>query len=230
MSMRYYEYLSAAKINMLYPQIDQTSRSAGGEIGVDIKVFKMTRKTDGKKEPTLYEKVTAIEEWLYTHESVGTIDAPAPWLSGRIDLAEAIVRTGPGDSSGDAVLFAGTSPSGSRLLMGGSALHLDRHGASSEDPLPRVRWHGSREHEIVRILKGFGHIASEVDNVGHTDRQASYKAYSMGRVMDGIRWMLNGRIESHTKHCEFLAKRLQTMTTDEATVTLATPLFVALAD
>lgn len=60
--MRYYEYLSTSKVEMLYPQIDRSSRSAGGEIGVDLKVFKVSRKTDGTKALSIHDKLSAVEE------------------------------------------------------------------------------------------------------------------------------------------------------------------------
>lgn len=123
MPMRYYEYLSTAKVDMLYPQIDQTSRSAGGEVGFDLKVIKASRKTDGKKEPTVYEKLAAVEDWIYAREPVGSMDEPAPWISGRLDLVESIVS--------ESVLFAARSKTLSYLLMGGSAAHLDQAKGAS---------------------------------------------------------------------------------------------------
>jgi hypothetical protein len=128
-AMRYYEYLSSAKVDMLYPQINQTSRSAGGEVGFDLKVIKASRKTDGSKAPTIYEKLTAVEEWIYANEPVGTVDEPEAWIYGRITLAAMIVspdwsRPRPGQLTNGVVLFAGVSDTGAHVLLAGSARHL----------------------------------------------------------------------------------------------------------
>ncbi|WP_425300795.1 DUF7019 family protein [Nocardia wallacei] len=55
---------------MLYSQID---RSAGGEIGVDLKVFKASRKSQGAKALSIHDKIAAVEDWIYAHEPVGTV-------------------------------------------------------------------------------------------------------------------------------------------------------------
>lgn len=221
MPMRYYEYLSAAKVDMLYPQIDQTSRSAGGEVGFDLKVIKASRKTDGKKEPTIYEKLAAVEDWIYAHEPVGSMDEPAPWISGRLDLVESIVS--------ESVLFAARNKTLSYLLMGGSAAHLDQARAPAD--LPRMRPRSSGTDQIFSALQRFAANTKEIDSAkGSGSFHARTGSYAVTTVVQGIDLMFRQPLYPRVQHCEFLAKRLQTITIDEATVTLATPLFVALAD
>ena len=43
-------------------------------------------------EPSLYEKLSAVEEWIYSHGEVGTIDEPGPWIYGRIETAGTVLR------------------------------------------------------------------------------------------------------------------------------------------
>lgn len=253
MPMRYYEYLSTAKVDMLYPQIGQTSRSVGGEVGFDLKVIKASRKTDGKKEPTTYEKLIAIEEWIYNNEPVGSVDEPAPWISARLDLAESRVTARPDDGTderSEAVLFAGRTKPGSYIVMGGSADHLVGGGtvpglptarsrrSSANEILAALKWstRGSKEYRMGKALQRFAEIAEEADFDTDTEliqALADTSDAPMALVAESAHWMLRRRgrfFLRPVQHFEFFAKRLQTATIGGRSVTLATPLFVSLMD
>lgn len=140
MPFRYYEYVSETKVEMLYPQIDQTSASAGGEVGFDLKIIKASRKTGGRRDPSTYDKLDVIEDWIYAHEPVGNVDEPKAWIYGRMSLAVAIIDTSwetpdPDEIKSAAVVYAGRSEDGSWLLLGGSARHLT---AERDHNVPRT--------------------------------------------------------------------------------------------
>lgn len=71
--VRYYEYLSQVKIDMIYSQIDTTTRPTSREVSVDFKLVKTSRKTDGIEGPTVYQKLDVVEDWIYEHEPPGTM-------------------------------------------------------------------------------------------------------------------------------------------------------------
>ena len=131
MGMRYYEYLSSAKVDMLFPQIDRSTKVTGTEIGISVKVLTFSRKTNGQEPPSVYEKLAEVEDWIYAHgEPVGTVDEPAAWIYGRMRLGMTVVpkgwerRDSPQVPLDGTVLFAGDSGDGACLVMGGSARHL----------------------------------------------------------------------------------------------------------
>ena len=114
--MRYYEYLSSAKVDMLFPQIDRSSKVTGTEIGISVKVLTFSRKTNGQEPPSVYEKLAEVEDWIYAHgEPVGTVDEPAAWIYGRMRLGMTVVpkgwerRDSPQVPLDGTVLFAGDS-------------------------------------------------------------------------------------------------------------------------
>ncbi len=235
--MRYYEYLSTTKVEMLYPQIDRTSRATGGEVGIDLTVFKATRKTDGIRPLTVHDKLTAVEEWIYAHEPVGTPDEPDVWIYGRADLlATTLTLTDESDDPGP-VLFTPSAGEGTDLLMGGSSRNSSSSRAYPDMPLPpQLRSHSSpvSMSATLAALADDLEIPASSDDAGH------------GRVIAGLaEWIrandgrpaepprtLGFRVSPPVRlgECEFLAKRLRTAKHKSRPATLATPLFVALLD
>jgi hypothetical protein len=236
MPMRYYEYLSTAKVDMLYPQIDQTSRSAGGEIGFDLKVIKASRKTDGKKEPTVHEELATVEDWIYANEPVGNIDEPEAWIYGRMSMAALLVNgswrfPAPGELKDSAAVFAGRSEKGAYLLLAGAARHLtlaSRIEPTSYADMAMFASHSTMIEILIRSYPDTQDRETAGYELEHPLLHDSHADQMIGRPVDG---MLSKRGPGRTRHYEFLAKRLDTGTTgDGHLATLGTPLFVALAD
>jgi hypothetical protein len=258
--MRYYEYLSSSKVEMLYPQIDQSSRSAGGEIGVDLKVFRFSRKTDGARTLSIHDKLAAVEDWIYAHEPVGTVDEPDVWIYGRANLvATTLTLMDRGAPVSGPVLFtpAEAAP-GSELLMGGSAHNTAGQRAYPDMELPaQVRYASAR----VELLNVLGRFAADLGLSKAPNSQEPY-GHDEWTVISGLARLLRSdrnRMPNWLNsvfddfdvfdrpafdaappvligECEFLAKRLRTWTEQvhsgaiPEAVTLATPLFVAVID
>lgn len=234
MPMRYYEYLSTAKVDMLYPQIDQTSRSAGGEIGFDLKLVKASRKTDGTKEPTAYEKLAAVEAWIYANEPVGNIDEPKAWIYGWMPMAALLVNRAwvtpnPDEFKDSAAVFGARSDERSYILLAGSARHLalvDRICPSSYEEYDLF---GSHISMICALIMSYPDTKDQKYPGEETINRLPHMADQL--IMRPVDRMLLSRGIGPTYHYEFLAKRLDTGYSDDGRpVTLATPLFVALAD
>lgn len=216
MVMRYYDYLSEAKVEMLYPQIDQSSKVVSREVGVDVRLLKVSRKIDGTRGPSIYEKLSAVEDWIYAHEPVGNVDEPEAWIYGRMSLAETIVAPmvpvgGLGEDY--TVFYAGKSDSGAYILLGGSARHLNAV-SSQTTPVFDVRRSSSR-YAIENILR---HFPDSEDPKTFADLRTS-------QYTSAARFILR---DAPLSEYEFLAKRL--VTDSDNNVSLATPLFVAQAN
>lgn len=243
--MRCFIYLSAATVDMLYPQVSAPARASSREITVDLKVLKATQRSEGAAQLTVYDKLTAVEDWVHAHEPVGSVDEPDVWLYGRMDLAMVTV-TEEGRSADQnrpagqkepepAVFFAGRGTTGTMLLMGGSTRHLAGGPPSPDIDSPdesgtplafwpsSIQWlHGAvaayaRQFETGPVLNG--------RRDDGTDKEHS----SLRLAADDI--LTHG---TPLGECEFLAKRLSTTyrdpfdNTSEVRGLLTTPLFVAM--
>jgi hypothetical protein len=246
--VRYYEYLSTSKVEMLHPQLVLGRSPATSEIGVDLKLVKVNRKKDGAGELPLHDRLSAVEEWIYANEPVGTVDDPDVWIYGRTELLAATLTLGADVTPGP-VLY--TPAEGPELLMGGSV-----HNTSGRRPYPgaelpsTVRYFSSRV-ELGAILSQFA------ADLGLPDRGAPDSEREDGEwdVYTGLTALLrddHSRIPNWLAHhvasepadvmsakpvslgeCEFLAKRLRTTaghTDPPRPATLATPLYVAITD
>lgn len=251
--MRYYEYLSTAKVEMLYPQVDRSSRSAGSEVGIDLKVIRASRKTDGRKPPSIHDKLATVEEWIYTHEPVGSPDEPDVWIYGRTDLLATTLNLtdesglvagrfqGPGDTDTGPVLFTPSDGTQPDFLMGGSAHNLSARRAYPDMPLPpQMRFTSSP----IMLLAALGAVADELGIGMSADSGELGFAGDCEMIGELAAWIRTNAGSGPRQHpaagfrvspptllgeCEFLAKRLRVGPSTHL-VTLATPLFVALLD
>jgi hypothetical protein len=242
MAMRYYEYLSMAKVDMLFPQIDRSSNVVGREVGVDLKVVKVSRKTDGKDPRSEFEKLAEVEDWIYAHEPVGTVDEPEAWIYGRMRLGMTVVpkewerRDFPEVPLDGTVLFAGDSGDGACIVMGGSARHLhDLHSLPASDV--GARQAGSNANALGILLRCYPGFDTPEPPKGLAERpsQDRYRmieqpAKDMLRAATDRGRRSPGGLHVTGGEFEFLAKRLQTAKSGKRTASLATPLFVARID
>jgi hypothetical protein len=127
--MRYYHYLSSNKIEMLYEQIAEHRPKVNTDVGIDLKVIKASRKSERSEgEPSVYNKLSVLENWIYEHEPVGAVDRPNVWIYGREFLGftpSPKALGGTVDSTnGSPVLFGGITNDQSAILMCGSSGNL----------------------------------------------------------------------------------------------------------
>jgi hypothetical protein len=242
MAMRYYEYLSSAKVDMLFPQIDRSSKAVNTEFGVNASVLKISRNTEGQNPPSVYEKLAAVEDWIYAHEPVGTVDEPTAWIYGRMRLGMTVVpkdwkrrasRTElPLDGT---VLFAGDSGDGACILIGGSARHLhDPHAMPAVDMQSgRV---GSNASALGILLRSYPDFDDPLLSERFAAQPSQDRYWLIARPATDILLAAAGDGHSSTGidavdgEFEFLAKRLQTAVSGKRTASLATPLFLARVD
>ena len=243
MGMRYYEYLSSAKVDMLFPQIDRSSKVTGTEIGISVKVLTFSRKTNGQEPPSVYEKLAEVEDWIYAHgKPVGTVDEKAAWIYGRMRLGMTVVpkgwerRDSPQVPLDGTVLFAGDSGDGACVVMGGSARHLhDLHalpvadaGCTRRDPT-RTRW--------VSCSAAIPTSTIQYRPEEFAERPLQDRYHLIARPAKDILLAATGKgrrspggLDAGQREIEFLAKQLRTGISGRCMASLATPLFVARID
>ena len=82
--LRYYVYLSATKVDMMYPQIPPVFlKGAEAELKVNLGVISTRLKAHGPEEAKeLPLRMSAVESYLRNQKQVGTVDDPKMWIGG----------------------------------------------------------------------------------------------------------------------------------------------------
>lgn len=218
--MRYYTYVSDAKLDMLYDQIPSKLLSRiVAELKLDVKVISVSireRQTDA----TRFGKLAVVESYIDRHFDVGTVSDPAPWFRGQLNLRSGVY----GDEPSGLLYFSGMQD-GVLVALIGSAHHLiGQRSAPSE-----IQVSYSRTPALFALLRRSPIDGSRTDGQNQTeetdaddDQRALAEVRDFAEAIRGVR-----------EPGEFLARRLLhgPVTDSEApvkTVLLGTPLYVAL--
>ncbi len=227
--MKYLVYLSATKVKMMYWQLPRVGRAASSGIGFDLRVVKGDRRVE-RQEPSIYEKLQAVEDWIHAEESVGSLDDPATWLFFQGELLAANFTSNsdvePEELASEAVLFSAKSATGGRALLGGSGRHLTVNPDFSTQDGFRLYFSWS-----VPLMQLLDEYASEIESkfAWHSGTMPATRAAQL--IDKTCRGMENGATMAVSLGtCEFLAKRLRSAELDGRQVTLATPLYVSQMD
>jgi hypothetical protein len=218
--VRYYLYISDAKVDMLLPQIPGAlRRKVSAKFGFDIKVLSGSLETERTTLDDRIARLAAVEEYLLENEPIGSPSQPASWIQGTVDAK--FMDLGDG-----AALFLTGAPSWI-LALGGSAYHLV--GASKPEQvcipfsfLPNLTGHLTRlAEDHPELLVGSSedvlrHLGPEVDREFENWIEIVKWAFHNAKVTD--------------QRIEFLAKRLVSKKGNGDTVTMASPLYVASAE
>jgi hypothetical protein len=125
--MKFYLYLSRAKLNMLYRQIDNTGkRKASIEWKVDLKAFSITKKSETESDIDDDDKLKAVIAELESQELIGTLEDNKPYIKSIFPMRWGVYddsKLRP-DNEGPLVWFSGIQ---NRLLLGlgGSSHHIE---------------------------------------------------------------------------------------------------------
>lgn len=113
--MKYYVYVSDAKVDMLFAQIPiPLLKRLSAELRIDLKVASVTVGVSAK-EATRYDRLTVVLEYLRRNEPFGWVDSPASYFEETIPLVMTHV--------GSTVAFTGKR--GNSLLgLTGSRQHM----------------------------------------------------------------------------------------------------------
>lgn len=213
MSLRYYLYVSDAKVDMLLSQIDPAwSRKRVTELSVGLSVAgaKRTSETTGTDRIARLERVV---RHLDDHGDLGDVDAPGSYVHGELPM-----QWGPiGD--GETVYFGGRTER-TIVGLGGSTGHALSTVAAAP---PQHRLSGSLMPSLLDQLAALtpGEAVDDAD------------ADALGTVVQA-----NASLRGPAQTVEFVAKRLlhgpspypELNTGPDVAVLLASPLYVALVE
>ncbi len=99
--MKYYVYISDAKVNMLLSQIPHdVKHKIAQELGIDIKIFKAMRKVESEYEEDRVSKLETVANYIREWGNLGTVQKSDIYIEDTLDMHFRII-TIPGDRAGD---------------------------------------------------------------------------------------------------------------------------------
>jgi hypothetical protein len=207
--MKYYIYISDAKVDMLLPQIPHTGKKkTARELGFDLKILKLTRKTEEETESNRISRLETVVSFIRKYGNVGSIDEPDEFIDDSQEIWFA-------DATPEIAAFTGKTELTDFALVG-STKHII--GAAPDPNLPT----GSLLYSILSWLFSY-----ESGNEGDYDQKNALTIVSEITK-------INARSRRPTQRLEFMAKRLlfrkkETLPASRNTL-LATPLYVSMTD
>jgi hypothetical protein len=200
--MKYYLYISAPKVEMLFPQIPpKFLQGASAELTVNLGLVSTTVKgTQPESFESLSPQVAAVSKYLHAHAEVGTVESPGQYISGSLPMKYGVVAEYASD-----IAFFGAKVGRARCVLVGS----------SDSLLGSPQRAGANHAPYYYTLKFLNYL---VEGNETTPEQPPY--YSYKRAYEIAMKALIG----NPQRLEFLAKTLHT----EKNLVVATPIYVAL--
>lgn len=217
--MRYYLYVSDAKVEMLFPQVHEaTQQKVAAKFGFDIKLFSASVETQQDTFNSRIARLHAVEEHLRSREEVGTPRDETSWIGGTLDAKFLDIGNG-------AILFV-SHDADAFIGLGGSSHHLIGNSPPEKVSIP-YSFLPSLIQQLTLLAdtsRDYWHYPeSDVQRLAASGVSQGFDAWIS--VIDSA-W--SSRVE--VQRIDFLAKRLVTKRSRSGNekYTLATPLYVAL--
>ncbi|MFI8930247.1 DUF7019 family protein [Streptomyces sp. NPDC053474] len=217
--MRYYIYLSTAKLDMLHAQIPPPlARRLAVEAKVDLKVLSLAVQAP-RGDTGAYDRLDLVEAYLEREFDVSWMSEPTAWFRGEAGLR----IVGDGGPNGPTLMTGRDGDTVVALI--GSAHHLIGHQAAPD--LHRVGHSGLPS--MFRLLQEVPPEWEGQFNVRWRGRMPSRESVTR----DVLHFA--EALTVPPVYCEFLARRLLSGTVTredgrELTVVVGTPVYVAMSD
>ena len=223
--MKYYVYISDAKVDMLLAQIPHDAKQRlATEFRFDLKLLSAARKTETESEDNRFSRLDAVVTFIREFGNLGTVDAPDEYFEGSLAM-----RWGPYGSKGFAdgadkepLIYFGGVTDQTIVGLGGSMKHIiGNTGATqahSYSATPMLLARLKRELDSDDTLIGSPEDASAIDA-------------SAGWELPAVE-LATTESEGPKQQLEFMAKRLMYGRgySKKKKILLGTPLYVALMD
>ena len=222
--MKYYEFISDSKINVLLPQVPQTFyQKFSAEIGIDIGIFKGSVKSEKNTLTERVAKLKCLSKYICDNEPVGTLTQPDIWV-----LGQAKAHVGYAGNSGKVIIYTGEIVGG-RFMLAGSSGHVV--GSNPDDDA--VGFGFSFLPRLESSL-GLANMVLEGAEFARPEENRLQSVMGVGNTL-GDNWHKYIQnpwktISAPPVEIEFLAKRLLVTGASPRTSLLATPLYVARLD
>jgi uncharacterized protein DUF7019 len=214
--MRFYLYVSDAKIEMLFGQIPEAERRRiAGTLKLDLKILGVDLSVEPREE-TRYSKLRLVEEHIRSREEVGTVDRPKGFFAGQMDLRWGVWGEDSGGPGHSMVYFTGRTKR-TTLGLGGSERHL-----IGDPPGPPMLDRPSGKSNLLRILDA---LTTDPDFAAErSERMGAQETWVVSAIMNSV-----NKLPGPAQRLEFLARTLF-RADGEHSVLLGTPVYVAVAE
>jgi len=79
--MKYYLYISDAKVDMLLPQVPHKARKkTSAELGFDLKILNAKYKTEAETDSDRITRLEAVVDFIHEYGNIGTLDEPDDFI------------------------------------------------------------------------------------------------------------------------------------------------------
>jgi hypothetical protein len=222
--MRYYEYISDSKVDMLFPQVPRSILEiVSVELGINIGIFDAKVTIGGKTDSNRVARLMAVEKYLISSEKIGTVSAPTSWFRGS-EPATSFSLPLPPDQT--VVFFLINSPSYT-VALGGSPQHI------IGNVVPKSDFEYSKSH-LPSLLGSLNSLMEKCVNL--PDDGLPYSAHSgvtdfgSPHPWTQIICDLSDRQNMPKQDVSFLARKIVSEEYCGKTITLGTPLYVTSGD
>jgi hypothetical protein len=212
--LRYYLYVSDAKLDMLFDQIDdQLRKKISVELKIDLKLASLTLSNADSPEPARMAKLRLVEEYITRNHTVGTIEnSSQEWFRGCMDMQWGWLEPFGNDEAAPVVFFKGQEDP-HLVMLAGSSRHV------IGEPPDTIAFAGSAAPRIVAAIKA--HYPDDAAIIGLRSQDPAWTRPFLARDIlfkDAPR-----------RKMTFLAMPLAEETIKSQHLLLGTPLYVALS-
>jgi hypothetical protein len=226
--VKYYIYISDAKVNMLFPQVPHDiKKKVATEWKMDLKVLSAARKVETESEDNRIARLETVVDFIREYGNIGNVDKPDQYIEDTLSMRWGQFGGGP-DSS---VVYFGGETSDAIIGLGGSMSHVIGNVGSAAVE------YGSLTPYLMKVLSPELKSSS---GSAEPELEGLYADYYPLRAVK----IATYNMEGPKQKLEFLAKRLlywgggvppnETPFPDDKKqghrVILGTPLYVAMAD
>lgn len=121
--MKYYLYISDAKVDMLLPQVPHNiDKKIGMEVGFDFKLFSAKRKVESETERDRVTRLEKVLSFIEEFGNVGSMEAPDDYISDTVPMKFGPIAQ-PSETFGGISYFLAQSEA-TTLGLFGSAIHM----------------------------------------------------------------------------------------------------------
>lgn len=229
MPIKYFIYISDAKLDMIFDQIPKKLRNElAAKLKVDLKFFSASV-TQQPPEKTRIHKLKLVTRFIRDTEHVGTVDAPDAFFFGKMPMRWGPYPTGFREYSKLGLVLFGATTHSTVLALGGSEKHVI--GGPGDSPTNS----GSSTPYLLRaLIEGLGISYDEIPHAARDVRRFTLETVTFGSILVAVENM-----KGLPQQVSFLARKL--LSTRDfpgvkeeghlyAEILLGTPIYVALED
>jgi hypothetical protein len=234
--MKFYQYISAPKIEMLHQQIARQSVEREASIGFDIKLLKGSLITKANGELSDHQKVDEIVGDLKKKRLVGAIEEGKPYVYASLNLkfggyGERLRKTSP-------IAFWGSASLNYPLRDYAFAMAGSRHNLMGEakNTPDTANSHSLTDAMVTWFLENLPDIEPDDYNEDYLNGPWGQEGITNFGIANAA-WLAAQQIGGQNGKFEFVAKVLHRSDWDDGfrgspikKIVLATPLYVAMGD